>query len=214
MDVKDIYISFRKAQSEALGRPYRLPKDFEYYFQTKLSPKNREALETAVQMFSTKWRNIDIDRYFTYGFELFGKNFTYVRMFDRRLFNLYVDRDKNEKRDIEGGKRKVIDSAKFIKEHLKTLPNYKQISDPLRKYCNLNDGLSKVAVNHYLTGKIDKLFLVWLIRRGFLPLTDQDRALIPYIVENYRMYSEMVEKLTPVFVRIGAAFGVRDGKKN
>jgi hypothetical protein len=202
MEVIDVYTSFRKAQSNHFSRPYRLPKDFEYYCQTKMSPSNRDSLEKVAKNFSTRWQNIDLDKYMQYGFELFGKGFTYSKFTDRKLLNFYIEKDKNEKREVKIEKRTIITSAKFVKKFIKSIQMEQSDVPLLTQYGRLQIGRQSAAVSHYLTSKIDKYFLVWLSDQGVVRLTDQDRAMIPLIVGNYREYLDRVKRIETFFVRV------------
>lgn len=202
MDILEVYTAFRKAQSKHYARPYRLPKDFEYYFNVKISPKNREYIQKAVLYFSTRWRNINIDRYMRYGFELFGKQFTYAKFFDPRLLKLYIVKDKNEKREIKVNKKTIIESAKYVKRFLKPLISLDSNASPLTQYCRMTDGYQSVPVKHYIEGHIDKYFLIWLLKNGQLRMSDEDRSQTPYIAENYRDYLLVVDELDLFFMRV------------
>ena len=105
--IVDIYRQFRRAQAHKNNRGYRMPKDFDKHFSTKMSEKNREALTLATKFFNTKWHNIDPYRFFECGFELF-KTFSYTQFFDPRVINLYVTRDKNHKRELKVSKQEMI----------------------------------------------------------------------------------------------------------
>lgn len=172
----DVYIAFRKAQSNFKNRPYKLPKDWESKFQS-FSKQNQDALTKAAQYFSTKWHNIDIDKFMKLGFELFEHKFTYTKFFDNRLLNYYINRDKNEKRNIQLSKQKIIESAKWIKEYMK---QYNGNGSLLLKYCNMHNNNQKVAVEHYLKGYIDGYFLAWLVHRGYLQLQEIEKNEISY----------------------------------
>ena len=214
MEILDVYTAFRKAQAEHYARPYRLPKDFEYYFNVKVSPKNREYIQKAALYFSTRWRNINIDRYMRYGFELFGKRFTYAKFFDPRLLKFYIAKDKNEKREIKINKKTIIESAKYVKRYLKPLFSPDSVTPPLIQYCRLTDGYQSVPVKHYIEGHIDKYFLVWLLKTGVLRMTDEDRSQTPYIAENYRDYLLTVNELEPFFTRILASINKKEDYVN
>jgi len=172
MTVFDVYKAFRKAQAEYYSRPYQLPKDFDYYLNTRMSKQNKAYLEKAAMYFSTKWRNIDINKFMACGFELFGKNFTYVRFFNVKLLKFYIEKDKNKKRELRGSKREIIASTKFVRRFL---DQFKEKFDdilPITFYCRLKEGHQSIPVKHYIEGHIDKYFLVWLINKRFISLTD------------------------------------------
>ncbi len=189
MEPVDVYYNFRKAQAESKGRGFRMPKDFDAHLNSKFSDKNREALLLATKYFNTKWTNVNIVRYFQCGFELF-KTFSYIKFFDPRVMRLYVQRDKNIKREMDVNKKNIVDSVKFIRRYMKE--NKIHI---LRDYLQLANGNRKVIVDHYIHGSIDKFLLVWLVKTGRLILTDDDRACMTYIVHQYR---EIVEKLQEI----------------
>ena len=185
----DIYYNFRKVQSETKDRGFRMPKDFESHLERKFSEKNREALLLVTKYFNTKWNNVNPYRYFQCGFELF-KTFSYMKFFDPRVMRLYVQRDKNLKREMDVNKRAIIDSVKFVKLYMK-----EKNLHILRDYLNLKDGYKKLIITHYAQGHIDKYFLVWLIKTGKLVLNDDDRACMTYIVHQYR---EIGDKLSDI----------------
>jgi hypothetical protein len=180
LDVEDIYYYFRKAQANSNNRGFRMPKDFDKHFNTKMSEKNREALTLAVKYFNTKWSRIDPFRFMKCGFELF-KSFSYTKFFDRRVLNLYIQKDKHIKRDAELCKGKMTDSALFVLKYMKE----NKISS-LSRYCMMKTGAISYPVKHYIDNSIDKFFVVWLVTLGLLDIDDDNRALVPYIVEQYR----------------------------
>lgn len=189
MEPVDIYYNFRKAQSESKGRGFRMPKDFDKHLEKKFSEKNRDALLMATNYFNTKWINVNPYRYFQYGFELF-KTFSYIKFFDPRVMRLYIQKDKNIKREMDVNKRAIVESVKFVKRFMKE-KNLHMLS----YYLELQDGHKKLIITHYAQGYIDKYFLVWLIKSGKLVLTDDDRACMTYIVHQFR---EIGEKLIEI----------------
>jgi len=176
----DVYIAFRKAQANASNRGYRIPKDFDKHLETKMSEKNREALILSTKYFNTKWTNINIDRFFECGFEIF-KGFTYLQFFNQKVLNLYKVKDKNHKREMEVDKKELLKSFKWVKSWMA-----KNEINNLSNYCKLSEGNRTVIIDHYLKNKVDKYFLVTMIQKRYLRLTDADRALVPYITEQYR----------------------------
>jgi hypothetical protein len=180
LSMEDVYIAYRKAQSTAKGRPYRIPKDFNKFYETKLSDNNKENLRYLTGYFNTKWKEIDPEKYFECGFELF-KTFTYHMFLKPNVINLYIQRDKILKRDLQDGKRGITESLKFVKSFM-TSNNINSIV----KYCRKKIDNRSLPVIHYLENKIDKFFIVYLIRKGFLLLQDDERSYMPYVVDNYR----------------------------
>lgn len=181
-----VYVQFRKAQAEANNRGYRIPKDFEKHLNERMSDKNKNTLILVTSWFLTKWKEIDPYRYFQCGFELF-KTFTYHHFTNPKILKLYIQKDKNLKRYNRLSKKRIIESLRFIKRFM----SEKGISS-FGIYCLTFDKNRSLPVKHYLENKIDKFFMVWLIKERMVMPTDDERALMPYIVESYR---EVVDKL-------------------
>jgi hypothetical protein len=182
----DIYVAFRRAQSNILNRGFRLPKDFDKHLNSKMSKSNRDALILATGYFNTKWQNVDPALFFDCGFELF-KKFTYIQFFDERVMNLYKAKDKNRKREMEVNKEKLKESSAFVQKFM-TDNEMKS----LKEYCRRRNGESLIVVEHYLKGHIDKYFFVYLIDKRLILLNEDDKTMIPYIIEQYR---ECLQKL-------------------
>lgn len=188
----DIYCAFRKAQANFLSRPYRLPKNWEK-FKTRMTKTNLDALELATNYFNTKWNKIDPFRYFKSGFTLYGKNYTYVRFFDKKNMLKYIKDDKMLKRELDLSKRSLIDSAKFVKQYMSKREVNPKLS-LLRQYSCIKEGNMLIPILHYIQGHIDTYFLVWLIRRGLVKIDDDHRPQIPYIIEKYREHTAVINK--------------------
>jgi len=197
MEPVDIYYNFRKAQSESKGRGFRMPKDFDAHLEKKFSKKNREALLLATQYFNTKWTNVNPYRYMQCGFEMF-KTFSYLKFFDPRIMRLYVQKDKNIKREMNVNKKAIVESVKFIKRFMK-----ENNIHMLRNYLQMKNGHKKVIVDHYVHGSIDKYLLVWLVKTGKLVLNDDDRACMTYIVHQYREIGEKLQEINGFMRKVG-----------
>lgn len=197
----DVYLTFRKVQARFNDRPYRIPKDFEHFLENRILKKNRECLELAAKYFSTKWMNIDIEKFMECGFELFGRNFTYIKFFNSKLMRFYIEKDKNKKRKIELSKNELIKSAKYVKKYMQPIRNNPDIS-LIREYCRKRDGEIRLIVRHHVQGRIDKHFLTWMISSGQITLTDDERALVPYVIERYRDYVEDLKEVNPFLKKL------------
>lgn len=178
-DKKDIYTFFRRAQSSISNRGYKLPKDFDAWLE-KLNPKSRENLHKVMVWFNTKWRDIDPQKYFCCGFEI-TKSFSYIHFFDERVLRLYIHKDKHQKRDIELSKKTLINSVKYIKQYMA----YYKIPSFI-VYCRSSKDNRCFPVMHYLINKVDGFFLTWLMYSKLIDLTDDEMALIPYVLQHYR----------------------------
>lgn len=196
MNVGDVYVIFRKSQSSFLSRPYRLPKDVLGHIENKFSDTNKRHLQKITDNFNTKWINIDPEKYFKYGFELFGKTFTYTKFFDPRLIQFYIMKDKNSKREMEINKKQLLSSAKFVKKFL----NENEIT--LSQYCEKKDGELSLPILHYLNGKLDNIFLTLLIYKKFLRLTDYEREKIKNIISNYRKLVYNINNIDDFFNKL------------
>ena len=180
MKPEQVYYYFRKAQSEFKNRGFRLPKDFESHLQNRFTVKNRESLLLVTDFFNTKWENVDPYRYFQCGFEIL-KTFSYVNFFDPRVMRLYIQKDKNLKRDLSNCKKEIIDSIIFVKKYMKK-HNIVMFSD----YLQAMNGSRSVVVKHYVENTVSKFFIVWLMIMGKLVISDSDKAFMPYISDQYR----------------------------
>lgn len=186
--VEEVYANFRKAQSSSKNRPYRLPKDFNKFFESRMSKANKDSLIMATQFFNTKWVNVDPFRYFECGFELY-KSFTYSMFFKPNIINLYKQRDKMLKRDLNDVKSGILNSARYVKDYMikENMPN-------LSAYCRTKIGDRSLVFHHYMANKIDKFFVVFLIKNGFFIINDDERPLMPYISEQYRDIVALMEE--------------------
>ena len=189
--IEQVYYQFRKAQADFNNRGFRMPKNFEEHFKKKLSAINQKKLATITNWYNTKWSNIDKYRYFTCGFELYKKRFSYVKFFEEKILVLYIQRDKNEKRQTRVTKEKLISSAKFIKKYMQD-----NKIQSLQEYMDTNDGNQKLAVSHYIKNEIDSSFFVFLLKKG-MRLSDTDRSFIPYISKHYRIINVMLVDIKP-----------------
>ena len=183
----DVYVAFRKAQANYHSRPYRLPKDWVKHF-TNMSKANQEAMFLAADRFNTRWSNIDMDTYLGVGFDLIGKGFTYTRFFDTRIMSLYMERDKMSKRNLSINKGEIVKSGSFVVDYMGG-------RGFLKEYARKRDNFESIPIRHYIQGKIDQLFLTWLIKEKYLILDDSDRTQIPYIIEKYRDYLAALDEL-------------------
>jgi len=192
MTPEEVYESFRIAQSQFIGRPYRLPKDFDKHFRERLSEKNREALVYATKYFSTKWEGIRPVDYFACGFELFGKNFSYIKFFEKKIMHLYIQRDKIKKRNDALCKKSIVDSMKFAINYCK-----KNNIATIGRYCMLESNGHSLPVRHYLDNKVDQYFLVILCTAGLLQFREEEIAYIPYITQRYREIVMALDDIEP-----------------
>ena len=207
IEMFDVYVKFRQAQSRFFNRPYRLPKDFNSFIEKRMSESNRRNLEKITQYFNTKWINIDVDRYFDYGFELFNKGFSYNKFLDQRLIQYYIDKDKNIKRDDDTAAENLKKSIIFVKKWINENCKDSKIS-PITIYCNKSDEKVRLPIKHYARGNIHRMFLTWLIREGYFQPKNYELSYINYIAENYRNnleklkgFNKMMEKAKEILER-------------
>jgi hypothetical protein len=178
-ELVEIYRLYRRAKGLASGKGYRMPKDFDAFYE-KMSETNRAALYKITAWFKTKWNQIDPERYFLAGFELY-KTFTYKNFFDPRVLRLYINKDKHIKREAKCNKENMVACVKFVKKYM--------LDHNLRTffiYCNTRHENKCLPVLHYLDNKIDAFFLTWLLYSRLIHLTDTEEMMIPYVIKNYR----------------------------
>jgi len=197
---EDVYTSYKKARSLIQGKPYKLPKDWEKHFTTKLSLQQQETIIKATGYFNTTWSNINIDEYMITGFELF-KTFSYHSLLNPKILAMYIEKDKQKKRRISISKELIIKSFDRIKERMekqKILDGYTK----LQTYCKLREGDRKVILFDYIKNLIDPLIVVYCIYYKYLQLSDTDKEYVYNISTRYR---ELLEKMFEVesFIKEG-----------
>ncbi len=187
IDAQDVYIAYQQARARFVNRPYKVPKDWDKVW-SKLGEKSVYNIEMIAKAFSTRWMNINIDKYFDCGFELFGKGFLYNKFYDRRILLLYIEKDKQAKRKSVNVEDSYDESNEFIKTWMNSKPHRDDISLH-KQYCMMNDDGIRAPIKHYIANNISKYMMVWLIREKFLILQDHERQLVPLIVSEYRNLS-------------------------
>lgn len=196
----DVYVAFRAAQGNAKSRPYRLPKDWESFKTNRMNPHNVEFLREAAGYFNTKWRNVDIDRFMMYGFELW-KNFSYSQFFKTKLINYYIQKDKQIKRKIRIDKQEVIKSLKFIKNFMVDKPVINGYNK-LQTYCKMKEGQKSVLTSHYMKGKIDNLTIIYLIHKKYYLPTDYERKnVFMNVINRYRDFINEMENIKSFIIK-------------
>lgn len=169
---------------ENRGKGYRK----QFHKGRYMQPEYLEALDILSRRFQTVWAIIDPAIYFDCGFEIFGDRFCYLNFFDQRLNRLYINKDKNRKLTVELSKKELIHSLKFVLGYIKE-NNIRSFG----VYCLSRDSHA-LPVVHYLKNQINAYFLVWLLKERMFMLSDDDRAVIPYIIENYKLISQKLDE--------------------
>lgn len=195
----DIYVAFRNAQGTANDRGYRLPKDWSAQ-RAKMKKTSLEYLDRTVGIFNTALSNIDIDKYMKCGFEIF-KTFNYHMFLNKKVLNLYIQRDKIEKRSILVNKEKIVESVRFIKNYMKGVENRKGYNT-LETYCKLREGSQKVVIGHYKKGHIDNITMVYFINNGYLVLDDDERHQVIYLINRYRDFIEVLKTVKSFLTKV------------
>ena len=188
----DVYAAFRRAQANANGRGFRLPKDWES-FKGKMNKQNGEWLYKATMYFNTTYSNVDLDAYMSCGFDLW-KGFTYKYFCDQRVIELYIQKDKIKKRKLRATTDEIEKSFVVISRYLEDKPIRPGYSQ-LQNFCKFRDGEVKNIINMYNRGHVDSMTLTYCMFRRYLVLTDDERVLMPYISQRYR---ELIESLQTV----------------
>lgn len=182
---QDVYIAYRKAKSLHSGKGFRLPKEWDEYYATKLSPKNREFLDRATGYFNTTWSNINLDEYMETGSELY-KTFSYHMFLKPLILTRYIEIDKLKKRRIVKDMCSIDTTFDYIDE----LTEYKTRKyldyTNLQVYCKMKDESQSLLVTDYLTNKIDPLVFVYCLYYKYIKLTDIERQYCYNITNRYR----------------------------
>jgi len=188
---QDVYIAYRKAKSLQSGKGFRLPKDFDEWYNTKLTETNRSHLSRMAGFFNTTLSNINIDIYMECGFELF-KTFSYHMFLSPKVLQHYIDKDKRKKRRISASMTGISDSFAYIRSQMKdqkVIEGYTM----LQSYCKTREGDRKLILNDYMRNFIDPLVVVYCLYYKYLILTDIEREYMYPISNRYR------ELLTQMF---------------
>lgn len=179
----DVYAAFRRAQADKNERGYRLPKDWEKAHQ-KMTEFNRNQLYKMTVHFNTTYSKVNIDKYMACGFELW-KGFTYKYFCDNRILELYITKDKNQKRKLNASREEIEMSFQRIASYLMTQP-IRQGYSQLQSYCKFRTGEVRSIVEQYIRGDIDNITMMYCIHKKYITLTDDERASVPYISKRYR----------------------------
>lgn len=193
----DVYAAFRRAQANAKGTGFRLPTDWESHKTNRMTEYNYDQLYKMTVHFNTTLSNINMDRYMACGFELW-KGFTYKHFCDQKILNLYMTHDKNRKRRMQASVDEIDSTFEFLKREMGVKPRRDGYGQ-LQNFCKFRDGEVKFIINTYLKGKVDTMTLTYCIYKRYLTLTDDERALTPYVADRYR---ELVENMQEVKVHI------------
>lgn len=183
----DVYAAFRRAQADANGRGYRLPKDWTA-FQAKMTKQNAEWLYKAMVYFNTTYNNVNLDQYMACGFELW-KGFTYKHFCDSRVIGLYIEKDKIKKRKMESSFDVIDRSFDYIVSYMSDKPKRPGYSQ-LQNFCKLRDGEVRTIINTYNRNEIDTMTMMYCLVKRFIIMSDDERVLMPYISQRYRELQE------------------------
>jgi hypothetical protein len=189
----DVYASFRRAQANYKGTGYRLPKDWESHKEKRMTDHNGNQLYKMTSYFNTTYSNINMDRYMACGFELWDA-FTYRHFCDPKIINLYMTHDKQRKRKMKASVEEIDVTFEFLKREMGVKPRRDGYGQ-LQSFCKFRDGNVRLIINTYLKGKIDTMTMTYCIFQRYISLSDDERALTPYIADRYR---ELVENMQEV----------------
>lgn len=182
---QEIYTVFRRVQSASLGRPYRLPKNWETFYN-KWHPKRKAFLTEITKRFNTRWSNIDPKFYFECGFKVFPL-FSYHNFLDRRVINLYIAKDRLIKREGLDPKEDLITSISYVDS---SIPEGK--TSKLYRYLNSYTENRRRIIADYLANRVGKYFLVYLMATSHIKLSESELIQLPYIREQYHRYKKEI----------------------
>lgn len=138
-------------------------------------------LETLSKRFITVWSEISPYKYFECGFDVYKKKFHYGLFMKREIMKLYINRDKAKKHNTQLNKKELIKSLMFMENYI----SKNKIT--FNQYCMREHNGLALPVYHYIHNKINKYFLVFLIRCKYFSLSDKDVPYVPYVVEDFRV---------------------------
>lgn len=206
---QDVYFAFRKAQANANDRGFRMPKDWDA-FLAKMSEQNRNWLRQATIYFNTKYSNIDLDRYMECGFEVW-KSFSYKHLLHDKVIQLYIQKDKIKKRQMEVTHREIEQTFNNIADYLADKPRRPGYNQ-LQNFCKFREGELRICINKYVQGEVDVMTLTYCVNRGYIQLTDDERALSPYLVQRYRELIENLKDVKPFIQEKESELDERNGR--
>jgi len=184
IDAQGVYIAYQQARARYLNRPYKVPKDWDKVW-AKLSEHSSKQIELLAKAFSTRWHNVNVDKYMDCGFELYGKSFLYNKFYERKILLLYIEKDKQQKRKTVNIKASYDKSNEYVLEWMNDRPHRDDIS-LYKQYCMMNDDGVRAPIQHYLKNKICRYMFTWLIKEKYLLLQDYEKELVPLINSQYR----------------------------
>jgi hypothetical protein len=181
----DVYVAYKTAEAAAKGRTgFRLPKDWDVYKTEKMNKFAYDQLYKLMVHFNTSMRNVDMAKFMSCGFEIW-KSFSYQHFFEKPVLNLYMQYDKQKKRRIMSDTAEVDKSFAYIADFLKTKP-IREGYNQLQNFCKFRDGEIRTIINLYVQDKIDTITLVYCLKKRYIVLSDDERAITPYISQRYR----------------------------
>jgi len=159
----DIYKTYRHVQASINQRGYRLPKDFNHFWNNKLKSHQRENIQTITNYFNTKWQDIDIEKYFEAGFQVY-KNFSYHQFLDKKIIEMYKRLDKLEKIKSNYDKETILKDVKYILTTIDKNNDLCKTWGVLKGYCRQKDDrYVSYPILDYVNNNISNITLTWLI---------------------------------------------------
>jgi hypothetical protein len=180
----DVYVAYRRAKANKEGKGFRLPKEWNEFYNTKLTEKNREYLDKLTGYFNTTYSNINIDKYMECGFDLW-KSFSYHMFLRKNIIDLYKEKDKQQKRKIKANSETINSTFDFINQFMNGKELFNGYNN-LQSYCKIRDGHRKTILEHYMKGLIDPLVIVYCLYYKYLKLDDVETQYIYNITNRYR----------------------------
>lgn len=202
MQIENIYLTYLRMKAESKNRGYRLPKDPSLSIEKlkQKNEKNYEKLETLWKFFNTKWTDIDLERYFHCGFELFP-NFTYVNFLNDKIIKLYIQKNKVEKFHTELNRKTLLKTFKYLKTYFK-----EHNINSLQEFCSIKEEFEHILIREYIKGNIDPYTLIYCILRKYAQLSVEEKQRIydiinkittfkKYVLENWKLFMKLEEKI-------------------
>ena len=189
----DIFIAYKESKSRVTGKGYRVPKDWDKYWDEKLSIGEKQNITNLSNYLISIWQNIDLDAYMDAGFKTY-KTFDFKKLLCPKVIDTYIRRDKTKKRDIVLNGDILLENMEYVR----SLIDIEDNSDMIREYCKDKNRV----LDDYMNNRIDGGFLFWLIYDRYLHINELDKNMISYIHNNWNELKRDLAKLRNIIKRI------------
>lgn len=173
MSPKELFLTYHKIRKE---------KFKDHTPQKTITEQDKAYLKAISNNFNTVWHNINLNDFIRCGFSIFKENFTFEKFFERKVIDLYIRKDKQNKWYSRMSIKESFEkSMNFVRKYMK-----ENHITSLYEYCGSVIGGRKIVIDHHVKdNKVCKYFIVYMYQLGFLKMNDADWLLLPHVRENY-----------------------------